>query len=62
VDLRVLGVARGVPLTELKRFVPLMWIGFWLNAASGALLFLAFPTKALTNPVFYIKMFLILGL
>jgi len=60
VDLRILGVARSVPLTELKRFVPLMWIGFWLNAASGVLLFLAFPTKALSNPVFYVKMVLIL--
>ena len=36
-----------------------MWFGFWLNAASGILLLLAYPTKALTNPVFYLKLTLI---
>lgn len=56
VDLRILGAARRVPLTALRRFVPLMWFGFWLNAASGVLLLLAYPTKALTNPVFYTKL------
>lgn len=56
VDLRILGAAPRVPLTALKRFVPLMWIGFWLNAVSGVLLLVAYPTKALTNPVFYIKL------
>ena len=55
-DLRILGVARHVPLLELKRFLPVMWVGFWLNAASGVLLLLAYPTKALTNPVFYVKL------
>jgi hypothetical protein len=56
IALRLLGVARGVPVRELQRFVPLMWFGFWLNAASGALLLIGYPTKALTNPVFYLKM------
>jgi hypothetical protein len=53
--LRLLGVAPGVPVVEMRRFVPVMWFGFWLNAASGVLLLLAYPTKALTNPVFYLK-------
>lgn len=56
IDLRILGVARQVPLREMKRFLPVMWAGFWLNAASGLLLLLGYPTKALTNPVFYIKL------
>ena len=56
VDLRMLGVARRVPLLELRRFFPMMWAGFWLNAASGVLLLIAYPTKALTNPVFYLKL------
>ena len=56
VDLRLLGVARGVPLLELKRFFPVMWAGFWLNAVSGVLLLIGYPTKALTNPLFYIKL------
>ena len=55
-DLRILGVARRVPLLELKRFLPMVWAGFWLNAASGVLLLIAYPTKAVTNPVFYVKL------
>ena len=58
-DLRVLGVGRGVPLAEMRRFVPVLWSGFWVNAVSGVLLLIGYPTKALTNPVFYLKLLLI---
>ena len=40
------------PPHELRRFAPIMWLGFWANTGSGVLLFLGYPTKALTNPVF----------
>jgi hypothetical protein len=56
---RLLGFIPAVPPLELRRFGPIMWLGFWMNAASGVLLFLGYPTKALTNPVFYMKMSLI---
>jgi hypothetical protein len=56
VDLRILGIAPAVPLLELRRFLPVMWIGFWANAISGVLLLIAYPTKAFTNPVFYLKL------
>lgn len=56
---RVLGLARGVPLLSLRRYYRVMWAGFWLNAFSGVLLLLAYPTKALTNPVFYLKLAMI---
>jgi hypothetical protein len=59
VDLRILGLARFVPLPELKRYFPVMWAGFWLNAVSGVLLLIAYPTKALTNPLFYVKLLFI---
>ena len=59
IALHLLGVGAGIPTRELKRFVPIMWLGFWMNAASGVLLLIAYPTKALTNPVFYLKMSLI---
>jgi len=59
VGLRILGVGTGVPLAEMKRFIPIMWFGFWLNAMSGVALLIAYPTKALTNPVFYLKLGLI---
>ena len=58
-DFRILGFASGVPISSLERLVPVMRFGFWLNATSGLLLLLAYPTKALTNPVFYTKIFLI---
>jgi hypothetical protein len=59
IDLRILGMAPGVPLGELRRFLPILWAGFWLNAVSGVLLLIGYPTKALTNPVFYLKLTLI---
>jgi hypothetical protein len=59
ISLRILGVAPQVPLWEMKRFLPVMWFGFWLNAVSGVLLLISYPTKALTNPVFYLKLTLI---
>ena len=59
VDLRLLGVARAIPIAPLKRLFPIMWIGFGMNAITGLLLVFAYPTKALTNPDFYIKLALI---
>jgi hypothetical protein len=58
-DLRILGVAPGVQIAQMRRFVPLVWIAFWINAISGVLLLIGYPTKALTNPVFYFKLLLI---
>jgi hypothetical protein len=56
VDLRLLGVARAVPLAPLKRLFRIMWIGFAMNAITGVLLVIAYPTKTLTNLDFYIKL------
>src|SRR5712692_8707766 len=56
IDLRILGCAPRVPLMETRRFLPVMWFGFWLNAVSGVGLLIAYPTKAVTNPVFYLKL------
>jgi hypothetical protein len=56
VDLRILGFAPKVPLKAMTKFYPVMWFGFVINAISGVLLLIGYPTKALTNPVFYIKL------
>ena len=48
--LRILGVAERVPFGEMKRFLPVMWLGFWLNAASGVLLLIAYPTSPCVPP------------
>ena len=59
INARVLGLARGVPLFSLERYFVVMWAGFWVNAFSGVLLLVAYPTKALTNPLFYLKLLLV---
>ncbi|MBM3770428.1 MAG: hypothetical protein FJW27_03905 [Acidimicrobiia bacterium] len=51
-----LGWLPGVPGHELRRWSFVLWFGVLLNAASGVLLLIAYPTKALTNPVFYLKL------
>ena len=56
VDLRILGFAPRVPLSAMSKFYPVMWFGFVINAVSGLLLLIGYPTKALTNPVFYLKL------
>ena len=56
IGVKILGAARGVPLGSLDRYHRVMWLGFWVNAFSGVLLLVAYPTKALTNPLFYVKL------
>ena len=58
-DLRILGIAKRIPLLSFEKFFPVMWYAFWLNLVSGFVLLIAYPTKALTNPVFYLKLTLI---
>jgi len=58
-DVRALGFLRGVKFQSLDRYFHVMWAGFWINAFSGVLLLIAYPTKALTNPLFYVKLTLI---
>jgi hypothetical protein len=56
VDFRILGFAPRVPLAAMQKFYPVMWIGFVINAISGLLLLIGYPTKALTNLDFYLKL------
>jgi hypothetical protein len=63
IDLRILGAARAVPLAPLRRFLPIAWTALALSTVSGVLLLIGYPTKALTNPLFYLKLALVsLGL
>jgi len=55
-DLRLLGVATRIPAIAFERFLPAMWMGLWLNVLSGIALLIGYPTKALTNPVFFLKL------
>jgi len=47
-DLRILGAAPKIPL-EFDRYLPIMWLGLGVNAASGLALLIGYPTKALTR-------------
>jgi hypothetical protein len=58
-SLRILGFAPGIALSLLRQLKPLVWIGLIANTFSGLVLLLAYPAKALTNPVFYIKLLLL---
>ena len=59
IDLRLLGVAPDIPLPPLRSWFKLMWLGLAINVTSGIFLVLAYPSKAFTNPDFYIKLTLI---
>lgn len=59
VDLRLLGVAPAIPMAPLERLFPVIWTGFWINAASGIVLLAADATTKFTNPVFGVKMLLV---
>jgi hypothetical protein len=36
-----------------------MWLAFAINAVTGVLMVIGYPTKQLTNPLFYIKVSLV---
>lgn len=58
-DLRLLGFGRKLPIESLANVFPIVWIGFWINAISGAMLFAADATTKGTLPIFQIKLGLI---
>ena len=59
IALRILGIARQVPLRLLDLFYPVLWIALAANVVSGPLLLIGYPYKAFTNPLFYVKLLLI---
>ena len=59
ISLRILGVAPGISLEGMRSYFPLLWFGLLINVFSGVSLLIGYPTKALTNPLFYIKLALI---
>jgi hypothetical protein len=64
VDLRILGVAKGIPISLLEKFIPLGVIAFVVNALTG-FIFIAGnpvggPMEYLTNLSLQLKMLLVL--
>lgn len=61
-DLRLLGVARRIPLGPMRALFPLMWAGFWVNAVTGSLLFAADASAKGASVLFLTKLlFVALG-
>ncbi len=59
IDLRILGFAPALPVAPLQKFLPLVWIAFWVNAVTGTMLLVADATSKMTNPDFGVKMLFI---
>ncbi len=64
INLRVLGIGRGgMPIPAMRRFMKVVWFGFWMNLVSGILLFSIYPDKYIHNTLFRFKIgFIIAGL
>jgi hypothetical protein len=56
IDLRILGVADEMPLGHMRKFLPYMWAGFGVNAATGLVLFILDATTKIISPVFFTKL------
>lgn len=61
VSARAMGFAASLPMHTLQRFTPLFWAGLAAATLSGLVLLLGYPAKALTNPLFFIKLITLLG-
>jgi hypothetical protein len=63
-DVRILGVAKGVPIASLTRLIPIGIVGFLMNVASGLVFVIGNPVGGpldyLGNLAFQLKMLLIL--
>ncbi len=60
VDLRVLGVMRGVSFASLHRLLPWAALGFGLNVVTGMLFFIGIPGQYIHNASFYWKIGLVM--
>ena len=60
IDLRILGFATQAPLRPLEKLFRYIWIGFALNLISGTILLMADASVKMRNPVFGIKIVLVL--
>ncbi|HZP01656.1 MAG TPA: hypothetical protein VFD30_15315, partial [Terriglobia bacterium] len=60
VDLRVLGVVKGVSFVSLHRLLPWAALGFGVNVVTGMMFFAGIPTQYIHNPSFYWKIAMVL--
>ena len=55
-DLRLLGMAKRVPIAAFHRLVPFAVLGFVINAASGSMFLMTDPDQYIYNPAFHFKL------
>ena len=59
IDLRLLGVAPGVAVDQLEYLYRFVWAGFYINLASGLLLFISEAADKAGQPIFVTKLALV---
>jgi hypothetical protein len=55
-DLRLLGVARTVPIAAVHRLIPFGLLGFAINICTGLMFLLTEPDQYIYNPSFHFKL------
>ncbi len=59
-SLRVLGLFSAIPYPSLQRLLKVAWVGFIINFISGGSLFAANATNLIVDPIFLIKMAMVI--
>ena len=55
-DLRLLGMAKRVPIAAFHRLVPIAMVGFAINAITGVMFLIGFPNQYVYNSAFHLKL------
>lgn len=59
IALRILGLGSQIPKPAMAAWFPLLWTAFWVNAVSGAVIFIPNAAKDGTSPIFFAKLLFI---
>ena len=57
--LRILGVAKQLPIAPFEKLFPFLWAGLAINAVSGVVLYVADAPSKFANPLLYVKLALV---
>jgi hypothetical protein len=60
VDMRLLGIARQIPIASMRVLFRIMWAAFWLNLVTGLILFAADAVTKSTSWLFGVKLVLVI--
>ena len=59
IDVRLLGMAKRIPVSTLRSLFPIIWWAFALNFVTGIVLFMSDATNKAGQTVFYVKLSMI---